>query len=256
MPSPLAPHHYPQASRKGNSLVAPGTVVHWLRSFVYLVIWILLGVTGWWVYVLRNYPQTRTLHEANGKRIAANIQGRSDQLIKYTVDGADGDYYIAITDLSLWDQAEAWVMPLNLMTDFPVVCTVRDQNGRSTIVQFMGRTADTVRFAVVKTGVVVDYPLEKLSPEDQSWIELMPINSLAPLKERVNSVYAENPTYQKELQDKIAELQQDVRNNEAFMSDPMNTGIDREVYQKQISDDNIMIEHLQKTLAAIQQKDE
>jgi len=249
MPRPLAPHHYLD-ERPTRRLISPGTVVQLIRTTVMLAIVAVVAGVVWWGYGLRQYPQVRTLETARGKAIHAYILGRGDDLIEYA-EAANGDaYYVPIAKLSLWDQAVARLMPVNLTIDYPLNCSLTDQDGKNIHVRIEGRTDAVVKFTLLSNGQSYVYPFSKLSATDREWITALPASD-DPL-ESTPAVDANDPVYSQQIQDRIAELTQDIREKTALSLEPANSQSQRQIYFDQINEDKKELLFLKKKVATVQ----
>jgi hypothetical protein len=256
MPPPLAPQHYAERlSQSRRSAFSTGWVVQLFRAGIYLALVAVVAAIGWWYYTLQNYPQKRILWTADGQTIHADVLGRTDTLFKYLQASDGGEYFIPIAALSEWDQLMTKLMPVNMSINYPVDCTLRDTNGRTVNVRIQGHTVDSVTFTLADSRGTFNYPFAKLSAQDQAWIQLLPI--FAPEVTAnvavVPSIYEPDPKYVAQLQQQIDVLQQDIRNYKALYADPINSGIDRQVYQNEANNAQAEINFLKRKIEAIQQ---
>jgi hypothetical protein len=126
--------------------------------------------------VLR-YPMDYNLTDQSGKTMAVRIESGSAQLLRLTMLTDGSTHYYPIAMLSEQDQKLFWQMQSAQMSvDFPLECTLTDQNGRALTVRLEGRSADAVEFTLLADGTKHTYPLAKLSAPDQMFLRLMPVN--------------------------------------------------------------------------------
>jgi len=233
-------------------------VTQLLRAVIFLALFAAVVAIGWWYYTLQYYPQERVLWTADGRTIHAEVIGRTDTLFNYQQKSDAGEYFIPIAALSEWDQLMTKLMPVNTTITYPVDCTLRDANGRTVSARIQGHDQDTVTFTLQDSRGTFNYPFAKLSPQDQAWIQLLP-NFEPPAPVPVNatvvvpSVYDPDPKYVAQLQDRIGQLQQDIRSLAANYADPINGATERQVYQNRAKNDAAEIIYLKREIEAIQQ---
>ncbi len=253
MPPPLAPQHYAQKfSQPRDSAFSTGLLVRLIRLAIYVAVFAVVAVGSWWYFTLQHYPQEQILWTTDGIKIHARVEGRTDSVFKYREELDGGEYYIPIAALSQWNQWLANLMPVNLSLDYPVDCTLRDQHGNAIVAKIEGRSNDTISFTVENKSTVFTYPLEKLSAQDRAWIQLLAVNKQDAPAPNPAAAPPPKPPLVKDLEDEIAQLQQDILNTQSWMTEPVISKLQKEVYQNRIRDETAQIDHLKKAIAAIQ----
>jgi hypothetical protein len=225
-----------------------------LHSLYYLVPFLVLLGIGWWVYTLQNYPQVRYLPLAEGGGIHAQIEGRDDNLIKYADQSTGQVSIVPIASLARWGRLLAWIMPANTHFSFPMDCTLTDRNGKIIRVHLTGHSNSLVKFILLSNGQYYLYPLENLSPQDQAWIASMPTTDNQTL-DATPAAQHSDPVYVQQLEAQLAKAKQDFLDDKARAADPINSGVQREVYLKEAANAKEEVAHIQNELNAISQQE-
>ena len=201
-----------------------------------------------------HFPMEYTLTDQAGKSIAARIDAASAQLLKLTTltDGATRYFPIALLCDS--DQKLIALMPqIRMNLDYPVLCSLADQNGRVLAVSILGRSGTDVKFTMMVDGSTHSYPLAKLGQADQLFVKTLPMNlgSLeaagGPQLTEVDSAVTQN------LLDRISTLKNDDTNLSVEIADPSTSPNDRQLSEEKLKTNKDEIRSLQQELSAAQQ---
>jgi len=123
------------------------------------------------------YPLDYFFVDAAGARTPVKILARNDLLVKY-LNGRDQSAHLRpIRQLSNQDQAVLQALPLaHLDVEYPVDYALFDADGKVKPVQILGRSNDLVKYVRTADGVVEWKPLIKLTQEELSLVELLPLS--------------------------------------------------------------------------------
>lgn len=136
------------------------------------------------INLTEDYPIDLNLTDKSGHVIPASIVGRSNALVKITLESDGTDQTLPVADLSESDQAFLRTLPVNLTYDYPQDWTLTDERGRPLRVSIQGRTTDVVKIVLEEDDSTHLYPIATLSEKDQAFLHSLPVNLILdyPLK--------------------------------------------------------------------------
>jgi len=121
-----------------------------------------------------NCPVECTLTNQQDQKLNVRVEGRSANLVKYTLLNDGLVYYVPTADFSSTDQQVLRELPSTMTFSFPIEYTITDVTGQPLRVRLEGRTANLVKYTSLTDGLQHYLPLSSFSAVDQKFFQLLP----------------------------------------------------------------------------------
>jgi hypothetical protein len=116
------------------------------------------------------------LTDKAGRKLNVRLEGRSVNIVQYTLLSDGLSYYLPIEDLSARDQQLVRNLPARMNFTFPLDYNLTDSKGNLTRVRLEGRMDNIVKFTLLADGRTYYLPMSSFAPGDQNFLQLLPTN--------------------------------------------------------------------------------
>jgi len=116
------------------------------------------------------------LTDKDGHALNVRLEGRSVNIVQYTLLSDGLIYYLPIVDLSLRDQQLVRLLAARLNFTFPLEYNLTDVAGKPLRVRLEGRTDTIVKYTLLSDGREYFLPLNTFAPQDQKFLQTLPAN--------------------------------------------------------------------------------
>ena len=194
-------------------------------------------------------PLACTMADASGKAMRVRIEGRAAKFVKLTEEATGATEFRLLTEFSLEDAKVLQLLPVNYSLGYPFDYALNYPEGQVLKAQILGRTVDTVKYRLVN-GAVGTLPMAKLSPHDQEFLTLLPVNySSGDLGLPPPKPPPESPVVLA-LRNQIATLEKKNLSLEASIANPNTSALDREFMQVDLQKNKDQLLSLEKKIDA------
>ncbi len=121
------------------------------------------------------FPFEYTLTGPDGKPMRVQLEGRTPNIVEYTLMADGRNYYLPMTSFTAEDQKFLQLLPADLRLEFPLDYTLISQSGQALQAHLLGRSNDAVKFTL-DDGKTYNYPLSNLSAESVAFLQMVPAN--------------------------------------------------------------------------------
>jgi len=116
------------------------------------------------------------LTDKAGNQLNVRLDGRSANIVQYTLLSDGLDYYLPIEDLAANDQQLVRLLSARMNFSFPLDYNITDAQGKPARVRLDGRTENIVKYTLLADGREYYLPLNSFTPADQKFLQMLPTN--------------------------------------------------------------------------------